>query len=95
MRKIEVIISKQTVSEGFYIMIRGHFPNPSFKSIVSERQTTYKDAFWLAKTVCRVVSLMGDEAVEMNDRWVETDGRAFCSEMAFEQLPTWDGKDRE
>ena len=85
--KLQVIITKQTVSEGFYIMMRGHAPNPKFKSCISHR-LDYKTAYWTALGIASALSLAGNEAKVVNDQWAEQDGRDFCELMAFENLET-------
>lgn len=88
MRKIDVFITKQTVSDGFYVMMRGHYPNPKFASIVSNRLTTYEEAYRMGKTIDNVVSLLGNEVRLGNDRWAAQDGEIYCDHMAFEPLET-------
>lgn len=87
MKKIELII-KQTLFDGFYVMMRGHYPNPEFGSIVSDRLSTYEEAWKLTACLDRAVSLLGNDVRRFNDRYAEAAGITFCDRMAFERLET-------
>lgn len=86
MNTLEVIIAKQTVSEGFYIMMRGHTSNPEFKSCVSTRLKSYEEAFWVSHTVVSALRMAGHEVAHLNDVWALKDANAYCEHMAFESL---------
>jgi hypothetical protein len=89
--QLQVIIAKQTVSEGFFVMLRGHKPNSEFKSFVSRRLPDYQSAFWSAQEIAHALILTGNETKLVNDRWAADDGKTFCELMAFEKLDTIEG----
>lgn len=89
MKQIQIIIIKQTVSEGFYIMMRGHMPNEAFKSFLSIRLPTYKDAYNQALVIGHAVQLLGNEVKLLNDKSAEIDAKEFCDYMAFVQFETF------
>ena len=87
--KIQVIIAKEIVSEGFYIEMYGHMPNPKFKSFIGGRLHRYKEAYQAAHWIESALTLVGHKAEVVNDQWAEQDGKDFCDLMAFENLKTY------
>jgi len=86
MKSVEVIIMKQTVSEGYYVYIRGHPKNPEFKSCLTKRLATYKDAYDTAHIVADTLIVTGNIVELKNDKYAAQDGFDYCEKMAFENL---------
>jgi hypothetical protein len=64
---IELIIVAQTVSDGYYILMRGHRPNPKFNQVVSDRINHYSEALKLGSSILMIVEALGNQVRLVND----------------------------
>lgn len=85
---LKVIISKELAGFGYRIQIKGHYPNDNFKSIVSGRLDTYKEAYRSGRQIEHVLRITNNQVELVNDKYAEQDGNDYCDLMAFERLNT-------
>lgn len=89
MKHLQVIIVRQTVSEGYYVMMKGHEKNPEFKSVVTNRISDYKEAYQIAHAIGTALALAKNTVQVLNDKYAQPFGDAYCEHMAFKKLEVY------
>jgi len=83
-KRLSIIITKQTVAEGFYLYLAGHKPNELFKECVSIRLPNVKTAYETCLTIEHVLKICGEKVDVYADKWAIEDVNGYCTHMAFE-----------